>query len=145
MTTVRRLLIGESELFKRIRLTALSESPSAAFGSSYGSALKRSPEVGANKQTAALRDLTARRLSPSPTTYRRDGDEGPSLATPSGQSNRSHFLDTPPRSDLFQSLLGCWAALFRLQLRLGWPSYHPRFTQPLLFAKLMESRPGKSM
>jgi RimJ/RimL family protein N-acetyltransferase len=43
MVTIRRLQIGESELFKQIRLTALCESPSA-FASSYETALKRSSE-----------------------------------------------------------------------------------------------------
>jgi len=43
MLSVRRIQVGEGELFKQIRLTALCESPSA-FSSTYESALKRSAE-----------------------------------------------------------------------------------------------------
>ncbi len=43
MIWVRRLRIGEGGLFKQTRLTALRESPSA-FGSTFESALRRSPE-----------------------------------------------------------------------------------------------------
>jgi len=43
MISVRRIQIDEGELFKRMRLTALSESPSA-FASTYKAALHRSPE-----------------------------------------------------------------------------------------------------
>jgi ribosomal protein S18 acetylase RimI-like enzyme len=43
MKTLRRIRIGEGELFKQMRLTSLRESPSA-FGSTYESALRRSPE-----------------------------------------------------------------------------------------------------
>ena len=41
--SVRRIRIGESELFKRMRLTSLQEAP-YAFSSTYESALRRSPE-----------------------------------------------------------------------------------------------------
>ena len=41
MISIRRIQIGEGELFKRIRLTSLHESPSA-FASTYESALNRS-------------------------------------------------------------------------------------------------------
>jgi RimJ/RimL family protein N-acetyltransferase len=43
MISVRRIRIGEGELFKHMRLTSLRESPSA-FGTTYESALRRSPE-----------------------------------------------------------------------------------------------------
>jgi len=43
MISVRRLRIGEGELYKQIRLASLQESP-YAFSSTYASALKRSPE-----------------------------------------------------------------------------------------------------
>jgi len=43
MITVRRLRLGEGELFKQMRLISLCESPSA-FSSTYESALKRTPE-----------------------------------------------------------------------------------------------------
>jgi GNAT superfamily N-acetyltransferase len=43
MILVRRIKIGEGELFKRMRLTSLHESPSA-FASTYESALNRSHE-----------------------------------------------------------------------------------------------------
>jgi len=43
MISVRRLRVGEGELFKRMRLTSLRESPSA-FSSTYESALRRTPE-----------------------------------------------------------------------------------------------------
>ena len=43
MISVRRIRIGEAELFKQIRLNSLHQSPSA-FGSTYESALRRSPE-----------------------------------------------------------------------------------------------------
>jgi len=43
MIFVRRIRIGEGELFKQIRLTSLFESPSS-FTTSYESALKRTPE-----------------------------------------------------------------------------------------------------
>ena len=43
MISVRRIQIGEGELFKQMRLTSLRESPSA-FGSTYESALNRSSE-----------------------------------------------------------------------------------------------------
>jgi ribosomal protein S18 acetylase RimI-like enzyme len=43
MISVRRIRIGEGELFKQMRLTSLRESPSA-FASTYESALRRSPE-----------------------------------------------------------------------------------------------------
>lgn len=43
MISIRRIRIGEAELFKRIRITSLRESPSA-FGSTYESALRRTPE-----------------------------------------------------------------------------------------------------
>jgi GNAT superfamily N-acetyltransferase len=43
MITVRRLRLGEGELFKQMRLTSLRESP-FAFSSTYESALKRTPE-----------------------------------------------------------------------------------------------------
>lgn len=42
MTSVRRIRIGEGELFKRLRLTSLRESPDA-FESNYQSALLRRP------------------------------------------------------------------------------------------------------
>lgn len=40
VVTIRRLRSGEGQLFRRVRLAALAESP-AAFGSSYESALQR--------------------------------------------------------------------------------------------------------
>ena len=43
MISVRRIQIGEGELFKQMRLISLRESPSA-FMSTYKSALRRSPE-----------------------------------------------------------------------------------------------------
>lgn len=43
MISVRRIQLGESELFKQMRLTSLHESPSA-FASTYESAPQRSPE-----------------------------------------------------------------------------------------------------
>ena len=43
MISIRRIQIGESELFKRMRLTSLQEAP-YAFSSTYESALRRSPE-----------------------------------------------------------------------------------------------------
>jgi RimJ/RimL family protein N-acetyltransferase len=43
MITVRRIRMGEGELFKQMRLTSLHESPSA-FSSTYELALKRTPE-----------------------------------------------------------------------------------------------------
>jgi len=43
MISVRRIQIGEGELFKQMRLTSLHESPSA-FASTYESALNRSSE-----------------------------------------------------------------------------------------------------
>jgi RimJ/RimL family protein N-acetyltransferase len=43
MISVRRIQISEGELFKRMRLTALCESPSV-FASTYEAALRRSPE-----------------------------------------------------------------------------------------------------
>ncbi len=43
MITVRRLRLGEGELFKQMRLISLGKSPSA-FSSTYKSALKRTPE-----------------------------------------------------------------------------------------------------
>ena len=43
MISVRRIQIGEGDLFKRMRLTSLRESPSA-FASTYESALNRSSE-----------------------------------------------------------------------------------------------------
>ena len=43
MISIRRLQLGEGELFKQIRLTALRDSPEA-FGSTYEGALQRSPE-----------------------------------------------------------------------------------------------------
>ena len=43
MISVRRIQIGEGELFKQMRLTSLRESPSA-FASTYESALNRSSE-----------------------------------------------------------------------------------------------------
>ena len=43
MISVRRIQIDEGELFKRMRLTALRESP-FAFASTYKAALRRSPE-----------------------------------------------------------------------------------------------------
>jgi RimJ/RimL family protein N-acetyltransferase len=43
MISVRRIQIGEGELFKRMRLASLRESPSA-FVSTYESARRRSPE-----------------------------------------------------------------------------------------------------
>ncbi len=43
MLTIRRIRQGESELYKTLRLQSLQDSP-AAFGSTYESALKRSPE-----------------------------------------------------------------------------------------------------
>lgn len=43
MISVRRIQMGEGELFKKMRLTSLRESP-AAFSSTYASALKRTPE-----------------------------------------------------------------------------------------------------
>jgi len=43
MISVRRIQIDEGELFKRMRLTALCESP-FAFASTYETALRRSPE-----------------------------------------------------------------------------------------------------
>lgn len=43
MISVRRIQIGEGDLFKRMRLTSLRESPSA-FASTYESALNRSYE-----------------------------------------------------------------------------------------------------
>ena len=42
MIVVRRIKVGEADLFRKIRLTALRESPSA-FGSTYESAVQRSP------------------------------------------------------------------------------------------------------
>jgi RimJ/RimL family protein N-acetyltransferase len=43
MISVRRIQTGEGELFKRMRLTALRESP-FAFASTYEAALRRNPE-----------------------------------------------------------------------------------------------------
>jgi ribosomal protein S18 acetylase RimI-like enzyme len=43
MVTIRRIQIGEHELFKRIRLASLRESP-LAFGSTYESAIARTAE-----------------------------------------------------------------------------------------------------
>ena len=43
MLTVRRIEKGESRLYKKLRLKSLENSP-GAFGSTYSSALKRSPE-----------------------------------------------------------------------------------------------------
>jgi ribosomal protein S18 acetylase RimI-like enzyme len=43
MISIRRLQIGEGELFKQMRLTSLREAP-YAFSSTYESALRRSPE-----------------------------------------------------------------------------------------------------
>lgn len=43
MLIIRRIRPGESELYKKLRLKSLRDSP-AAFGSTYKSALKRSPE-----------------------------------------------------------------------------------------------------
>ncbi len=43
MITIRRIRIGESDLFKRIRLTALKDAPNA-FSATYDSALQRSAE-----------------------------------------------------------------------------------------------------
>ena len=43
MITIRRIKIGESDLFKRIRLTALKDAP-YAFSATYDSALQRSAE-----------------------------------------------------------------------------------------------------
>jgi hypothetical protein len=43
MISVKRIQIGEGELFKRMRLTALRESP-FAFASTYEAAPRRSPE-----------------------------------------------------------------------------------------------------
>jgi len=43
MISVRRIRIGEGELFRRMRLTSLQEAP-YAFSSTYESALRRSPE-----------------------------------------------------------------------------------------------------
>ena len=43
MITIRRIRIGESDLFKQVRLMALREAP-YAFLSTYDSALQRSPE-----------------------------------------------------------------------------------------------------
>jgi ribosomal protein S18 acetylase RimI-like enzyme len=43
MISVRRIRIGEGELFKQMRLTSLREAP-YAFSSTYESALRRSPE-----------------------------------------------------------------------------------------------------
>lgn len=43
MISVRRIRMGEGELFKQVRLAALKEAP-YAFSSTYEGALKRSPE-----------------------------------------------------------------------------------------------------
>lgn len=43
MIKIRRLRIGEGELYKQVRLTALQEAP-YAFTTTYESAVKRSPE-----------------------------------------------------------------------------------------------------
>ena len=43
MISVRRIQTGEGELFKRMRLTVLCESP-FAFASTYEAALRRNPE-----------------------------------------------------------------------------------------------------
>jgi RimJ/RimL family protein N-acetyltransferase len=43
MITIRRIRVGEGELFKQIRLDAVRESP-AAFGSTYESMSRRTPE-----------------------------------------------------------------------------------------------------
>jgi len=43
MISVRRLQVGEGELYKRVRLAALREAP-FAFSTTYESALQRSPE-----------------------------------------------------------------------------------------------------
>ncbi len=43
MISIRRIRLGEADLFRQIRLAALQESP-AAFGSTYESALRRGPE-----------------------------------------------------------------------------------------------------
>ena len=43
MLTARRIKQGECELYKKLRLKSLQDSP-GAFGSTYESALKRSPE-----------------------------------------------------------------------------------------------------
>lgn len=43
MVSVRRIRVGEGELFRQVRLTALRESP-AAFSSTFEQASKRTPE-----------------------------------------------------------------------------------------------------
>jgi ribosomal protein S18 acetylase RimI-like enzyme len=43
MVLIRRIRLGEAELFRSIRLAALREAP-RAFGSTYDSALRRTPE-----------------------------------------------------------------------------------------------------
>lgn len=43
MLLIRRIQLGEAELFRSIRLAALHEAP-GAFGSTYASALRRTPE-----------------------------------------------------------------------------------------------------
>jgi RimJ/RimL family protein N-acetyltransferase len=48
MISVRRIRMGEGELFKQMRLTSLHESPSA-FSSTYESAVKRTPESWAEQ------------------------------------------------------------------------------------------------
>ena len=51
MISVRRIQIDEGELFKRMRLTALRESP-FAFASTYKAALRRSPESWSEQATS---------------------------------------------------------------------------------------------
>jgi hypothetical protein len=48
MIEIRRIRLGEGDLFKQLRLTSLRESPHA-FTSSYESALKRSSESWAEQ------------------------------------------------------------------------------------------------
>ena len=54
MILVRRIQIGEGELFKLMRLTALYESPSA-FASTYEAALRHSPESWSEQADSTAR------------------------------------------------------------------------------------------
>jgi RimJ/RimL family protein N-acetyltransferase len=55
MATVRRLRVGEWQLFRQMRLNSLRESPSA-FGSSYEAAQARTPESWAEQADSTAQD-----------------------------------------------------------------------------------------
>lgn len=54
MLSVRRIKIGEAELFKQVRLASLQEAP-YAFSSTYESALQRSPQSWADQADGSAR------------------------------------------------------------------------------------------